>query len=273
MRHGFRPGQRGRCRRRRSVREAMSSGSHSSGRRRPVRRTSSRTSGASGRSLLERKPDVSRRRAGELRTRVGFGREREGRFVERRRPARPSPDGHRCGRGQDRLLRVGADDEAGHGGGNGRVPSRPLGPQQGRRDERGPIRVVDLHLDRVGVRRHRRESAVRERRERSEPCAIPLGDQEDRVAARDREQARRDVGGHDRERGPVGIPHEEPVAPQDRHDVADEDRPGASERVSREACAVFLDDRSQRGRARDGRCSPSGSIGGRTATRNGVADG
>ena len=71
------------------------------------------------------------------------------------------------------------------------------------------------------------------------------------MAARDREQAWSDVGGHDRERGPVGIPHEEPVAPHDRHDVADEDRPGASERVCREARAVLLDDSSERGRERD----------------------
>ena len=71
------------------------------------------------------------------------------------------------------------------------------------------------------------------------------------MAARDREQTRCDIGGHDRQRGAVRIPHEEPVAPQDWHDVADEDRPGASERVSSEARAVVLDDSSERGRERD----------------------
>ena len=93
------------------------------------------------------------------------------------------------------------------------------------------------------------------------------------MAARDREEAGCDVGGHDRQRSPVGIPHEELVAPHDRHDVADEDRPCAGERVSREARAVVLNDRGQRRRERDGRALAAGRIGGWTTARRGVADG
>ena len=232
--------------------KAMRSGSHSSGRRRPVRRTSSRTSGTRDGRSSNASPTY--RAGGPESCGRGSGSAGAGGAPGRATcPARPASDGDGSGRGQDRLLGVGAGDEAGDGGGNGRAPSGPLGPKQGGRDERGPVGVVDLHLDRVGVRRHGCEPAIRKRRERSEPCAIPLGNQQDRVAARDREQARCDVGGHDRERGAVSIPHEEPVAPQDRHDVADEDRPGAGERVPGEARGVVLDDPSERGRERDGR--------------------
>ena len=205
-------------------------------------------------SFLEHKPNVPCRRACELRTRIGFGSGRQGRLIERRCPARPASDRHRGGRGQDRLLGVGAGNEAGHSGGNGRVASGPLGPQQGSRNERGPIRVVDLELERFGIRRHGCEAAVRKGRKRSEPRAIPLGDQKDRMPARNREQAGCDVGGHDRQRGPVGIPHKELVAPHDWHDVGDEHWPCASERVSCQARAVVCDDCGQRGREREGRC-------------------
>ena len=94
------------------------------------------------------------------------------------------------------------------------------------------------------------------------------------MASRHGEEARRDVGAKEWEGRPVGIPHEQLIATQDRHDVADHDRPGAGERVACEAGGVFLDDRLVSAAAPGTSVtSPSGSIGGRTAARSGVEDG
>ena len=182
---------------------------------------------------------------------VRFGRRRERRVVTARRPACPTPERHRPGGDEDRLLRFGTRDETGHAHGNGRVPSGSLRSEECRRDERRPVRVVDLHVEALGVRCHRREVSVGERREGTKPVAVPLPDEGHRVASRHGEEARRDAGGEEREDRPVGIPHEQLVATQDRHDIADHDRPGAGERVARQAGGVFFDDRGQRGRTGD----------------------